>query len=88
MSSCILCTSIGKNRKYFFKSKPLCDTDYITYLEFLIQSMNENVTSESANDAFSALENSLKLAPTPKPMPMPKPVEPDDDEPYSMSMGM
>ncbi len=45
--------------------------------------MNEEVTSESANDAFAALEISLKPEPAPKPAP-----KPYDDEPYSMSMGM
>ncbi len=83
MSNCILCTNIGKNRKYFFKNKPLCDTDYISYLEFLIKDMNEDITSESASDAFAALEISLKPKPTPKPAP-----KPYDDEPYSMGMGM
>lgn len=83
MNNCILCSNTGKNRKYFFKNKPLCDTDYILYLEFLIKDMNEEVTSESANDAFAALEISLKPAPAPKPAP-----KPYDDEPYSMRMGM
>lgn len=82
MNNCILCTKTGKNRKYFFKNKPLCDTDYITYLEFIIQDMDEDVTSESANDAFTALEISLKPEP---PKPAPKPYA---NEPYSMRMGM
>jgi hypothetical protein len=83
MNNCILCSKAGKARKYFFKNKPLCDTDYIAYLEFLIKDMDENVTSESANDAYAALEISLKPEPAPKPAP-----KPYDDEPYSMSMRM
>ena len=83
MNDCILCRKTGNNRKYFFKNKPLCDTDYIAYLEFLINDMQEEVTSESANDAFAQLEISLKPEPARKPAP-----KPYDDEPYSMSMGM
>ena len=82
MTNCILCTNLGKSRKYFFKDKPLCDSDYIAYLEFLIKGMDEEVTAESANDAFSKLEISLKPEP---PKPAPKPY---NDEPYSMRMGM
>lgn len=91
MNNCILCTNTGKKRKYFFKDKPLCDTDYIAYLEFLIEGMEEVVTSESVNDAFAALELSLKPQPAPRPAPKPAPrpaPKPYDDEPYSIRMGM
>ncbi len=60
MSNCILCENTGKNRKFFFKDKLLCDTDYIAYLEFLIIDMNEKVTTDSVQDAFEKLEISLK----------------------------
>ena len=60
MINCILCTKIGKNRKYFFKDKPLCASHYASFLEFLIEGMNEDVTNESAQDAFKKLKISLK----------------------------
>lgn len=82
MNQCIICNNTGKSRKYFFKDKPLCDTDYTLYLEFLIQGMTEKVTTESANEAYRQLEITLKPEP---PRPTPKPY---NDEPYSMRMGM
>jgi hypothetical protein len=82
MNNCILCNNTGKNRKYFFKNKPLCDTDYIAYLEFLIQGTNGQVTTEAADDAYRHLEISLKPE-APKPAP-----KPYNNKPCSIRMGM
>lgn len=60
MTKCILCTKIGKKRKYFFKDEPLCASHYADFLEFLIKDMNENITDESVQDAFKKLEIRLK----------------------------
>jgi len=97
MNSCTVCINDGKTRKYFFKDKPLCDGDYIDYLEFLIDGMDEEVTNGSANAAFMKLERSLTLSPEPKPKTKPAPKleqkystshDDDEDEEYSISMRM
>lgn len=62
-NNCILCESTGKNRRFFFEDKPLCDSDYISYLEFLIDDINESITPESANNAFNRLKISLRPEP-------------------------
>ena len=59
MSKCILCENIGNNRKFFFKDKPLCDSHYIAYLEFLITD-DEKVTTDAIEEAYERLEISLK----------------------------
>lgn len=87
MSQCILCASTGKERKYFFSGKGLCDSHYIAYLEFLIKDMDEEVTSSTANSALSELKMSLE--PTPKPTPKVVVSKSDDeDEDYSYGMRM
>jgi hypothetical protein len=47
MSNCILCTNVGKVRRYFFDDAPLCDADYASLLEFLIDDMEEEVTAHA-----------------------------------------
>jgi len=89
MSTCILCTSDGKERKYFFKGKALCDAHYAAYLEFLIKGMDETVTSSSAHDAFASLQLSLKPKPAPKPESKAVSKSYDnEDEDYSFGMKM
>lgn len=82
MSQCKLCKSTGKERKYFVKTQAICDTHYIAYLEFLIKGLDEEVTSSSANSAFSELK--LSLEPTPKVTSKSY----DEDEEYSFGMKM
>lgn len=82
MSKCILCTNNGKKRKYFLKEALLCDADYVSFLEFLINDMNDKVTEESSDDAYRHLEISLK------PEAQIATHEPYDDEPDTISMGM
>lgn len=67
MSQCKLCKSTGKERKYFFKGKALCDSHYIDYLVFLIDDMNEEVTTSSANSALDKLKKSIEPMPAFKP---------------------
>lgn len=83
MSQCKLCKSTGKERKYFVKTQAICGTHYIAYLEFLIKGLDEEVTSSSANSAFSELK--LSLEPTPKVV-VAKSDEEDEDYSYGMRM--
>jgi hypothetical protein len=53
MSECIFCTEPAKERKYFFKDKPLCADDYVGYLEILLEDMEDAITSEGAIGAFN-----------------------------------
>lgn len=63
MNKCVLCSESGRGRKYFFKGKPLCDKDYAGYLEFLLDELEEEVTSEDANSACKAYMLKLELKP-------------------------
>ncbi len=86
MSNCILCSKTGKDRKYFFKGKPLCDEHSNGYLEYLIDGLVDEVTAESKNDAFEKYKIKLEPKPAPiKPMPKPKPT-PYSSNPFKMGM--
>ena len=84
--SCVICTKAGKARKYFFKGNPLCDKDYIGYLEFLLDDSEEQVTTESAESAFA--EYKLSLDPAPEPIKIEIEEEPEyvAPSPYRMRM--
>jgi len=60
MKNCALCENTGKERKYFIEDQSLCDYDYIEYLEFVIDDMDEDITIESANKALSRLRISRR----------------------------
>ena len=49
-----------KKRKFFLEEQSLCDSDYIDYLEFLIDDMDEDVTIEVATKALAKLKISLR----------------------------
>ena len=59
MNNCIICSNTGKSRRFFIDEEPLCDSDYIDYLELLITDMNETIPPKSANNAFSRLRMNL-----------------------------
>ncbi len=60
---CILCEDIGKERRYFFQKKFLCETHYVEYLEVLISEMGKNaVTSDSARSAFRIYMKRLHIS--------------------------
>ncbi len=66
MNNCILCTKVGKKRRYFFQDAPLCDADYASYLEYLVDDMEDEVTAESARSAFE--KHKITLEPKPAPV--------------------
>ena len=55
----------GKDRRYFFQDSPLCDVDYTSYLEVLIEEMEDEVTAESARSAFEKHKITLEPKPVP-----------------------
>lgn len=82
--SCILCTNSGKDRKYFFPGKLLCDEHYAGYLEYLVDDFEDEMTSSSKSSAFEKYKIRLEPRPAPiKPMPRPKPT-PYDSNPFKM----
>jgi hypothetical protein len=63
MNKCILCGDTARERKYFFKSKPLCSMHYAEYLEFLIDDKGYDITSDNSSNAFNKYKLSLEPQP-------------------------
>ena len=63
MNKCALCENTGKERSFFIEDQSLCDSDYIDYLEFILNDMNEDVPIEIATKALTILRVSRKLEP-------------------------
>lgn len=73
---CIIedCYSDAKDRKYFFIDEPMCDLHYAGYLEWLLDSLNIEVSAEMAESSFEKYKIELKpLRPSPA---KPKPKQP------------
>ncbi len=62
MKSCIIdtCTEIGEKRKYLFDGEELCNSHYVSFLEFIIDDLNIDVTSQNAKSSFEKLKITLK----------------------------
>jgi len=60
MDKCVLCKNTGRKRKFFIEDQLLCDSDYMEYLEFLIDDINGDVTMQVANKALTKLKISRR----------------------------
>jgi hypothetical protein len=63
MCTCILCLSVGKERRYFFPGKPLCDLHYSGYLEYVIEEFEEEVTTSNRESAYGKYKITLEPKP-------------------------
>jgi replicative superfamily II helicase len=64
MNNCTLCQANREKRKLFFPKKNICDTHYIEYLEFIINSTLEEMTEEDFQDKSTEFLLSRELTPS------------------------
>jgi len=64
MNDCEQCQTNREERKLFFDENNICDTHYIEYLEFIINSTLEEMTEEDFQDKSTEFLLRIELSPS------------------------